>query len=260
MRHLLLFAGFLFLISCGEKPKPEFISIDKPFFSYKNTRFVLELGEYKREDLKIECDCNYTIHDSVIYVQSRPDIPVKFKLNGSEQVFMPEPNPLFNPDWLSIEGNKSPTPLTAGQHSVVGTLFSLKHLNKPCPEFVCEDISSDDLEGKVTVINFWYNRCVPCMSEIPALNNLVENYAGNELVQFWAFSADSVLKGHDDYHFKHHLASEELRDKFSVPAFPMAFLVDQYGIVRLITMGAAEYDNMFITDNFIWRIDDLLEI
>lgn len=43
-------------------------------------------------------------------------------------------------------------------------------------------IDSDDLLGKVVVINFWFMACKPCIAEMPMLNSLVAKYADEDVV------------------------------------------------------------------------------
>ncbi len=51
-----------------------------------------------------------------------------------------------------------------------------------------EKITSDDLKGKIVVMNFWYIGCKPCVAEMPALNRLVEAYKDKDVV-FLSFAA-----------------------------------------------------------------------
>jgi thiol-disulfide isomerase/thioredoxin len=39
-----------------------------------------------------------------------------------------------------------------------------------------DDLSSDDLAGQVTVLNFWYAQCGPCRTEAPDLQKLHEQF------------------------------------------------------------------------------------
>ena len=52
-------------------------------------------------------------------------------------------------------------------------------------------INTDDLKGKVVVLNFWFIGCPPCMAEIPRLNELREKFKTNEDVVFVALTADN---------------------------------------------------------------------
>lgn len=63
------------------------------------------------------------------------------------------------------------------------------------PQFNATDISgkeinSGDLEGKPTVINFWFIKCAPCVAEIPRLNALLDKY-DRQQVNYLAFSRDA---------------------------------------------------------------------
>ena len=54
------------------------------------------------------------------------------------------------------------------------------------PDFEVELIdgskySSENLKGKVSVINFWFIDCPPCVAEINGLNSLVELFGKNKL-------------------------------------------------------------------------------
>lgn len=55
------------------------------------------------------------------------------------------------------------------------------------PAFQLQDINGkmirwDDLKGKPVVVNFWFTSCIPCIAEIPALNQLREKYKNSDVV------------------------------------------------------------------------------
>lgn len=51
------------------------------------------------------------------------------------------------------------------------------------------NVSTKQLAGKVSIINFWFIKCRPCIEEIPTLNELVVKY-GREEVNFIGFTRD----------------------------------------------------------------------
>jgi thiol-disulfide isomerase/thioredoxin len=44
-----------------------------------------------------------------------------------------------------------------------------------------DDVSSDDYAGKVLVLNFWYAGCPPCRVEAPALEEVNQSFAGQDV-------------------------------------------------------------------------------
>lgn len=53
-----------------------------------------------------------------------------------------------------------------------------------------EVVSTSDLEGKVVFINFWATWCPPCRAEMPALQELYKQFAGDERIVFLFLSED----------------------------------------------------------------------
>ena len=67
-------------------------------------------------------------------------------------------------------------------------------LGAQMPEFSFETIdglpfSRESLLGKVSVINFWFITCPPCVAEIPGFNALVDQYESDE-INFVAIGRD----------------------------------------------------------------------
>src|SRR5437868_12101523 len=53
--------------------------------------------------------------------------------------------------------------------------------------------TKNDLIGKITFINFWFENCLPCISEMNPLNNLYQNFKDEKNFQFLSFTRESVL-------------------------------------------------------------------
>lgn len=117
------------------------------------------------------------------------------------------------------------------------------------PEFTAQtltgkSISKQSLKGKVVVMNFWYIGCKPCVAELPALNKLVEQYKGKEVV-FIAFGNSTqqltVQEFLPKHEFKFQLVtdSEAYADKFFATAagFPTSMVFDQNGLLRYVSSG-----------------------
>jgi peroxiredoxin len=51
--------------------------------------------------------------------------------------------------------------------------------------------SNDNLKNKITMINFWFEACAPCVAEMGALNNLFSNFKSEKNFQFFSFTFES---------------------------------------------------------------------
>jgi len=127
---------------------------------------------------------------------------------------------------------------------------ALKNLvGAPMPEFTAQTldgklISKESLAGKIVVMNFWFIGCKPCVAELPALNRLVEEYEGKEVV-FLAFGNSTRKRTVEEFlpkhEFKYQLItdSEAYADLFLATelGFPTSMVFDHNGILQHISSG-----------------------
>jgi thiol-disulfide isomerase/thioredoxin len=96
-------------------------------------------------------------------------------------------------------------------------------------------ISSAELAGKVTLINFWATWCGPCKAEIPDLVALQEKYRDQLIILGISEDEDTpdVVKRFADEHKINYpvaMANEEVRKAFpGVAALPTSFFLDREG-------------------------------
>jgi len=91
-------------------------------------------------------------------------------------------------------------------------------------------LSSDSLQGKVIVLNFWFIACGPCIMEIPELNKLVENMKGKEVV----FIAPAILTSKEQLinkflpkqPFRYQITLINKED-YSITSFPTHIVIDK---------------------------------
>ena len=153
------------------------------------------------------------------------------------------PAPLFSPDARpdSIQLVADPSPLPA---------LSIQDLDG-------RTITSDDLRGKVTLVNFWATWCGPCRTEIPDLIKLQARYPDH--LQIIGVSADEgpVQVVEDfateyDINYPIVMATPELNRAFpGVMALPTSFVIDPEGRVvqthvGLINAGVLEQETRFL--------------
>lgn len=105
-------------------------------------------------------------------------------------------------------------------------------------------IRSDQLKGKVVVLNFWFVACPPCIQEIPHLNDLVAQYKGQEVV-FLAIARDSEallgkFLGHTSFDYQVIPNATAVARKNRVYAYPSHMVIDRNGVVQYTATGYRE--------------------
>jgi thiol-disulfide isomerase/thioredoxin len=114
-----------------------------------------------------------------------------------------------------------------------------------------EKFSVSDNIGKITVINFWYTSCTPCVQELPHFDKLYKEFSDDVTmiaihngsmyekdkkgVKDYIdsqFSDFTILFGYDD------AASPYYTMLGGKEAWPMTVIVDQYGFITFISQGS----------------------
>jgi thiol-disulfide isomerase/thioredoxin len=100
-----------------------------------------------------------------------------------------------------------------------------------------------DVNGKVTLVDFWASWCAPCKASFPAMAKLHEDYAARGLqivaisidekpaaaVAFWKKMSPPFVALHD--------RDQKLVQQVVVPTMPTSYLLDRTGHVRFIRDG-----------------------
>lgn len=136
----------------------------------------------------------------------------------------------------------------------VGTKFSIeKYTDTNSKKF-----ESNYLEGKPTLINFWFTKCPPCIKELPLLNQLKEKYG--DRVNFIAITFDDqktvekFLKKHQ-FDFKHIYNSKKQIEELNIAGYPTSLILDENGIIKIVTPMIHELE----IKNIETSLDILLE-
>lgn len=118
-------------------------------------------------------------------------------------------------------------------------------------------ISSDDLKGKVVILDFWATWCPPCRAEIPGYVELQKQYGKDGLVIVGA-SADEAGPGVvKDFaaklgiNYTMVMMDEAISSAFGgIEALPTTFLIDRNGQIRDRKVGMeekAEYEQKILS-------------
>ena len=107
-----------------------------------------------------------------------------------------------------------------------------------------DSLSLASLKGQVVLVDFWATWCGPCRAEMPALQQLYEDFAGRG-VELVAISVDVQSQGVPEFVRRLELTYPILLDGRAVQAsyrvlgLPTLFVVDRQGIIRHVHVGYA---------------------
>jgi thiol-disulfide isomerase/thioredoxin len=118
------------------------------------------------------------------------------------------------------------------------------------PDFAATDlrgrkISSNDLRGKVVLVDFWGTWCQPCKKEMPGYQKLVDRYGPRGFAVI-GFKLDVMPDTEDPLRFAGRLgvhyplvvAKDGLKQKFGgIEGLPTTLLYDRQGILRKKIIG-----------------------
>jgi peroxiredoxin len=95
-------------------------------------------------------------------------------------------------------------------------------------------IRTEDLKGKVVVLNFWFIGCPGCMSEIVSLNSLASKFKDNKDVTFIAVAPDAredIRAFTKQYPFDYELvgSARSILNLFDFKGFPRNIVIGRDG-------------------------------
>lgn len=146
--------------------------------------------------------------------------------------------------------------MTEGPVVDVTTQAHPDDLNQKAEDFSFRLVASDekhslsDFKGKVVLLNLWATWCAPCISELPELNNLQEDYSDaglvvltisdemrDELVAFEDFLPLKTVSGYIS-------SPEDLPQPFqrTLAIRPSSYIIDREGYIRMFFQGAGDYN------------------
>lgn len=102
------------------------------------------------------------------------------------------------------------------------------------------------LKDKIVLLNFWFAACKPCMTEIPSLNELHDQFHSKNVL-ILSVSTDKMeiaQKLATEKKMRYIVSAEgkKFAEMLEVSSFPTSFLIDKKGIIQEVFIGANDFD------------------
>ncbi|MEO6838804.1 MAG: TlpA disulfide reductase family protein [Ginsengibacter sp.] len=122
------------------------------------------------------------------------------------------------------------------------------HIGEAFRSFNVEDINArhftnEELNGKITLINFWFESCQPCQAEFGALNNIFERFHTKKNFRFISFTFDdlsTINKVIEKYHLKFSVIQISKKECYRLncfSGFPTTIIIDKAAKISFFKSG-----------------------
>ena len=131
-----------------------------------------------------------------------------------------------------------------------------------CPDITLPLVGSDesfsvqDNLGRVTVLNFWYTTCTPCLEELPHYYDVAKEYSDyativathiywpNLDVKGWIASSSGHPEWNDGTMLIAYDEGKKCQNLFGMEAFPVTIVIDTEGVISDYFTGALTRDEL----------------
>ncbi len=108
-----------------------------------------------------------------------------------------------------------------------------------------ESVSLSNLRGKVVLVNFWASWCPPCRSEMPAMEEIYQQYGPDKFVILAVNDTrQDTLTNIKNFVSEENLTfpilldeSGQVTGKYLVHSLPTSFFIDRDGVIQEIVIG-----------------------
>lgn len=111
-------------------------------------------------------------------------------------------------------------------------------------------VNLTDLQGQIVIINFWATWCVPCLTEMPELQAIHEDYSDNGVYLIavnLGESRSTVQSWVDDFGFTFTVALDterQVEQRYQLRGQPTTVIIAPDGTIKHIEYGATTYTRL----------------
>jgi peroxiredoxin len=211
----------------------------------------VEYGKTEDYGLSTTSDSELTTSHKIQLISLEPAKTYYFKLKSQDQCG----NEATHEGKLATH-SKIPAGYEVGKRAPDFTLPSYQDDNPESPN-KGQTVSLSDFQGKKILLNFWATNCSPCVAELPHLRTIYDTYchqnasdADSAVITICLDRTENVAERIEN--LKDRYTEETSRfmlpilpdqqhqaeDTYNVTRIPTTFLIDSYGIIREIKIGA----------------------
>lgn len=102
-----------------------------------------------------------------------------------------------------------------------------------------QKVTAEQLENQWLIINYWADWCAPCRREIPELNRLAQEWAGQDVqvlgVNFDGLQGEELARASETMGIRFRVLAQDPSARFELPrseVLPVTYIVDASGKVR----------------------------
>lgn len=124
-------------------------------------------------------------------------------------------------------------------------------IGKPIKNFSVQTVEGkqyelSNIKDKIVLLNFWFEACKPCITEIPSLNQLQKDFeADGVMVLGISLDKEEAVKrvmAERNMLYQNVADGQNISKELRVTTYPTTFLIDKDGIIRELFVGADSFD------------------